>query len=440
MSTFTYQELLSVDILHDYYLERIDDNGSSTWVFPDQYTIVNDLQLVPTAKTSRLLRNMRMLFQPTQTGFRIMVQSTASVLDASEHQTVIGLPRNLRLQFLIEIRNPHFLNFTNLRLSGQGPHIYHFSNNLPGLSSPFLSRTLPNFPDTPDGSNRYQLGDLVRQGGNVHEAITNVASSEPFSTTNFRELPHDATYVSAADRMRVRSNLYRYTAANDTPGETIQFELLNENGAIQDLGLIPNTGQPQGSFTTSAQAENRIVHDINLAAFPSGQYSMRITRAGGTTVEQFYLLQDANNRACWGMLELDAFSGITDYAFAEESIDAILGIRETLLRPRQFQLRFRNRTTVWRYFDQNYNELTYAEDNTNTVTLNRRLRLDLRNQFRFEKFTNDPIYESGAHIGPADFELDPVPDASVALIFPERDASDPELIREVYSEIYLNQP
>ena len=147
----TYGLLFEVTFLHNYFL----NNGEETFAsmtnadkqkMLQQFNTDAFLILTPTLETNTVLKNYKMTFKKTKTGFRIYTK----VKD--EFEPFIKIPANLNLTFLIKINDYHFENYTNLDFALT--QAYHFSNVKP-LTEPVSFEYLPKISDNKLISNAY---------------------------------------------------------------------------------------------------------------------------------------------------------------------------------------------------------------------------------------------------------------------------------------------
>jgi hypothetical protein len=151
----TYGLLFEVTFLHNYFL----NNGEETFAsmtnadkqkMLQQFNTDAFLVLTPTLETNTVLKNYKMTFKKTKTGFRIYTK----VKD--EFEPFIKIPANLNLTFLIKINDYHFENYTNLDFALT--QAYHFSNVKP-LTEPVSFEYLPKISDNKLISNAYLVSE-----------------------------------------------------------------------------------------------------------------------------------------------------------------------------------------------------------------------------------------------------------------------------------------
>ncbi|WP_281233238.1 hypothetical protein [Flavobacterium gelatinilyticum] len=151
----TYGLLFEVTILHNYYL----DNGEKTFAAMSaddkekmlkNFSVDSFLTIQPTLETNTELRNHKMLFKKSKTGFRIYTKIK------EPDEPFLKIPASLTLNFIITINNFQFENFTNLDFAFS--KVFLFSNVKP-LTEPITFQYLPKINETKLISNSYLVSE-----------------------------------------------------------------------------------------------------------------------------------------------------------------------------------------------------------------------------------------------------------------------------------------
>lgn len=151
----TYGLLFQVTILHNYFL----NNGEETFAsmtddkkekMLQQFSADAFITVMPTLDTNIVLKNYKMVFKKTKTGFGVYVK----VKDESD--PFIKVPADLNLKFLININDYQFENYTNLDFALT--RAYLFSNVKP-LTEPVSFKYLPKISDNKLISNAYLVSE-----------------------------------------------------------------------------------------------------------------------------------------------------------------------------------------------------------------------------------------------------------------------------------------
>ncbi|WP_264536443.1 hypothetical protein [Flavobacterium sp. N1736] len=155
--SLTYGLLFEVTLLHNYFL----NNGEETFQSMSASAKEKILQsfstdafttITPTLETNTILRNYKMVFKKTKTGFRIYVK----VKETDEADPFIKIPADLNLNFLIAINDYQFENYTNLDFAYN--QVFLFSN-VKSLKEPVTFEYLPKINDNKLISNEYLVSE-----------------------------------------------------------------------------------------------------------------------------------------------------------------------------------------------------------------------------------------------------------------------------------------
>lgn len=123
-----YSELFQVNILHRFYLNNgLDDFGSMNDEDQEKrlenYNFQTFIRVVPTVETHRIITGHRLSIQVTGNGFKIW----AKVDETDNKMPFISLDDDLRLSFLLQIKDPLFYNYTDLKPENTDK-LYYLSN------------------------------------------------------------------------------------------------------------------------------------------------------------------------------------------------------------------------------------------------------------------------------------------------------------------------
>ncbi|WP_433777987.1 hypothetical protein [Flavobacterium anhuiense] len=165
----TYGLLFQVTLLHNYFL----NNGEETFAsmtddkkekMLQQFSADAFITVTPTLETNIVLKNHKMVFKKTKTGFGVYVK----VKD--ESVPFIKVPADLNLKFLININDYQFENYTNLDFALT--RAYLFSNVKP-LTEPVSFKYLPKISDNKLISNAYLVSEKT-----TSDLLSTLQSSE----------------------------------------------------------------------------------------------------------------------------------------------------------------------------------------------------------------------------------------------------------------------
>jgi hypothetical protein len=396
-----YKKILDFELWHGYYLGQPDN----LTILPVDYDISNLLTIEPTPDCLALLKNLRWVFRTHPHGASIFV--SVSQVGTGEFQPQISIDRLERLTFWLVVRDPNFTNFTNLALEKTSTKIYYCSN-LSGSqvsSLLFLTQPLPAYTAKAE----YTLGQLVNRGGKTLEALKYQAVSPKIpNDRDWNTLP-GSQYVSELDYLSRQSLTRAYTSPNANPGDIFQLKLVDINGVeTLAVNVIASAQHPPGKS---------IQLDLNFTGQSPGRYQLT---ENGTEIANFVIADPIANRSTLGLVEISLNSSKIKPAFAFLKLQA----GQTLISPKTYIIRFKNRLTRWRYNYQQPHGFTTA------------------NIPNFE-IINEKTYATKQLLGlrsPStnlltDGKDRPLPSPTVTLIKPELDAD--RNLTNIFSDIHL---
>lgn len=153
----TYGLLFEVTLFHNYFLNSGEDtyDGMSTAdkkKMLQKYDSNSFAIVTPTVETNTRLRDHKMVFKPTKTGFRVYIK----VKEDNDTDPFISVPADLKLDFKISISEYQFENYTNLEFALN--QMLLFSNTKPE-TEPVTFKYIPNFSDNVLISNDYLVSE-----------------------------------------------------------------------------------------------------------------------------------------------------------------------------------------------------------------------------------------------------------------------------------------
>ena len=167
MNKQAFVKLLEMRIWHDYSFigEIIPD------LVPLSYNVHELIEIVPSQRTQKILKDYDLLFKTTSAGFIVLVRlkhedSLASFtsFEASE-----------KLTFYLYSKHPYFSTMTNLPQVTFDKHLLYFNNldknilQLGNRNVLHISKSLPAYD--PDFLDSYKMGEVIRKDGKVWEVI-----------------------------------------------------------------------------------------------------------------------------------------------------------------------------------------------------------------------------------------------------------------------------
>ena len=268
-----YRKLLEVEIRHDYFLLP-----GSVEKYPAGYDIFSIMTIMPSAQASKLMRDHKMVFRRTATGFIIFIQAEF-ISTATGFASLVDINPGISLSFYWSLKDNRFINFTNHRLREEEKKIYYFSNRSASQagSITYLNNAIPPFGTTYPDEVLYHLGDIVSQAGETHEMIEKEAPVIGFPGVPpvwQRINTSVVNYVNPGDRLRWQFSRFHHKRSNTSPGEFITYKLFDADGQPADLGFIKGTNRPQNEYRTSIITNEAVDHIIDLSHLDPGKYSM----------------------------------------------------------------------------------------------------------------------------------------------------------------------
>lgn len=153
----SYTLLFEATILHGYFLNdgetafnAMADEGKIKML--SKYKHDSFIEVNPTMETVTLLKNLKLLYKKTKTGFSIY--SKVDELDPAT--PFINIPVSLKLEFTMRTKDYQFENYTNLKFSNT--KLFYFSNVKPA-TEPNTFKTIPKIGDSIFISNSFMVSE-----------------------------------------------------------------------------------------------------------------------------------------------------------------------------------------------------------------------------------------------------------------------------------------
>lgn len=336
--TIKYKSLFQLDILHHYFLSGGTSNLEFSAMSDSQkaaqlkkYKLSDFLELRPDSNTKKIMRGLKQILVPTNTGIMI----TGSVNEDDEPN--IEIEEGTTWTFALVLKDPNFWNYTALRhkpsfdldnLSRNNiRRLFYFSNTSDDLTSPSLCQDMEVFSQADRAD--YLMNDLVTNNARlkVFEATQNAPAGTAPANPNaeWQEVALEA-YATRKDEMRWRSNVFNYQYKN--PDVWTKFELKDANNNV----LL--TDYAQGSTED-------MFYPINMSSYKPGKYLLDITDSNGGEQQYFYYHPEFQSESLLGIIEM---SHRTDIPFPFRLIR-----NNGKVKGKTFEIQFKNRLTHWRY-------------------------------------------------------------------------------------------
>lgn len=355
-----YNPLFTVEIWHDFFLDFRNKNNPYELKnqLPKGYDFSKFLEVQPSPYTQQLLSRYGLLWRPSRHGFTVFSEALPIPGEIKSFHTAIPLDSTIHFEFLLLVKDPQFLNFSNIPIDRLNGDIIHFNNKIHNASGDrlYIHQTLNKFSNTA----KYAIGELVFNniGDRLYESIAASTIQENLQNRNKwaefiyyqetdeeKEIIKQIQAVSSQDFLPKQTGSFKYSRENDLPGELIHFQLFDINNHQVDLGYIKGTTIPQGELKAPEDPNSTIEHSLDLSWLESGKYSLSIT--GETKPLTFYFFNFPVLQPCLGIIEVFGNCPTENNFFEEVEID---GKRITQIHAKTYTIRFKNRTTRWRYF------------------------------------------------------------------------------------------
>jgi hypothetical protein len=333
--TLQYETLFEINILHHYHLDNGDNvydtlSDDDKLDFSKKYNAGDFLDIYPTGTTRSILGGYHIVCKPTYRG----------LITGIPYETIGGkaIPQlvpgdNDVFSFAIQLNDPLFANYTVLPLRPQTGMVYYFTND-PAFAPrvfPHLSANAPVYTAAQD----YYAGEMLTDNNATPAKLFIAQQKNNLDPADAGTPPgnwvEDAlvsgkplSYAGSADLIQRFSALFTYivTVAGKLPALTIK----NRQGAAVTVETITETGDLN-------------VLKANLESLPEGLYTADIATADLSYTDSFYFYHTTDNTA-WGIVDICVKTSDTAYNLLNA---------DTSLRSPEFKLRFKNRSTFWRY-------------------------------------------------------------------------------------------
>lgn len=306
--TTSYSILATVSLRHDYY-----SDGRCP-----------DFQVRPTEQTQAVMRGLSILSR--------MIGDTLVLLVKVDEagKAYQSLPRDLRLNFYLELVNTDFLNFSNApAANGMAcycSNIFHTEI----ADTLYVNSPVPAF----NAAKSYLIGDMVADGGAIYEAIRPVSpGSHATADADFWQLRLSEQYVHSGDLI-ILSDGSLHLDVTAAGSFAVDIFSLNLQTRVFDV-LVESQALSFPANVTELS--------LNLQHLPPAKYRIAING-----LDHFvYIDRTASYARVYGILELyNCFPAADDFGWVDAD-----GIPKGL----DHELRFANRLAIWKYITRTTN-------------------------------------------------------------------------------------
>lgn len=325
-----YKTLFDVLIYHHYFL----DDGATDFesMPPDEqqsqlrrYHLTDFLAIRPSVDSQKSLKNHRLIFKNTETGFTVVASADMQNPDKAAIDV-----NNLELTFFLTRKDMFFDNYSLIALKKEVQQHYYLSNlnGLSGGTFPSLNYPAPEFTS----GQKYNMGDLVLFSGNLYEAIENISNA----TTNPGE--GNSGWRSLTNR--------RYTNNNDLMNfHTGRLPFRLDTPDVEFTATIKDRFDRQTATMESSTLHDKRDFSMEISGLAEGKHRLIVTNnddGSELLTNTFFSLKEKKPDNFLGVVNILGDVGIADYNLVNGSGE---------LSAPGFHVRFRNRSTYWRYID-----------------------------------------------------------------------------------------
>jgi len=370
-----YKILFEVQLLHEYYLqntkgisffEQTTDQQRADFLMEklrqDQYRLLRDWDIQPLPATAVLMKNYHLRLLPTATGFKGAIEVKKVMQGGTVAYTpFVPIPPDAAFRFAIAPRNADALAFTSIRMRRTLPAQYYFSNDNTTGTKVFPSLSVP--VPANDNTRQYEQGELSKVGADVSEYL-NKPGTAPNDPSQWRKIKGNG-FVHEGDRLLLPFTFqYFFPPAAQVNSGTATLESITGGASLQRTFTASGASQVRLDFSTPLP-DNSLLAD--------GWYSLKVT--GDNNFAAQHLLYASRTEMYKagniGVIELRADAAGDSFAMLDPD-----GTLKTKLQPDGtkiphtiYELRFRSRSSYWRYFPQHGQTLVFSNHANNLLTV-----------------------------------------------------------------------
>ncbi|MBE0662681.1 MAG: hypothetical protein IH597_09450 [Bacteroidales bacterium] len=345
--TITYNKLFEVKILHHFFLNKgetvfdsmTDEDKALTML---QYDVRDFFDIYPSPECQKTLNAHNCVFKATSQGIIIGVRAESDDQNPPTLSLFNPFDDDQVFTFVIQLKDMGFMNYTALPFIGNSGKMYVFRNLTSGSSRSFPS--ISSNPPVYEADTEYYPGDML---GNHPDNLTTLFTALNKTTnpvTNSVDWMIETladnvplAYVNINDQHSVVRGmlLYKVSETDVTPSITVK--------TAAGVTITPEINILAGEYRTV---------QVDMRGFPDGFYTIHFESADPIYDDDiaFYLFQQRSNP--FGIINLTLHSDSPDYSMIDGN---------GFLRSPEYELRFRNRRTYWRYVGKVFNANSVTE-------------------------------------------------------------------------------
>lgn len=347
--TITYKRLFELHIHHGFFLNQgVDDfydlSASKREKILENYNLQKEIEITPTKECKRLLERLQMKYTTLARGLIVGLEVEEPTSDnPNQYLPRIPVDTGTAFTFRIKLKNSMLASVSSSRMRPNIPGILYFSNFRDIEEMTFPSLALSPAAYLPTRS--YEAGELVKVADKIYESVKTVPlnttpPTDPPADVFWQEIP-DKQYLSYRNRMLVPSK-FEYTFTTN-PGESITEGTISlSNDELEDPIEIP--------FSFEEPVSSMLV-DLEKEEVESGFYDFQISTTDNSYIDshKIYLNDDLYDRGAFAIVEIAHEPELEDFRLFEPSGILRLNDDQSDTEHPGFQIRIRNRSTVWKY-------------------------------------------------------------------------------------------
>ena len=332
--TVEYKTLFEIRIIHHYFLDngeqlfdKLDDSTKND--FLTKYHVHDFINIVPTESCDKILKNLNCIYKNTSTGLIVKIQVKKQ---NDKYVPCIDIDKDVSFRFRLEFIDINFNNYTSLPLDAGKKQIFYFQTRFleKARKLPFLSQCPFTFAE----DEYHAAGDmLVNNKDNptqlyIAKKATDVA-------------PPSADWIN--DPL-VNSNILFYANKNDLLRVENDFLIFPFQQSNLDIPVsIRNVRNENFKPDYTVRKDNNLTElTVNLKNLPEDVYYINME----PYKKEFpFFLMKEKNAETKGIIEISAQSNNKDFNILND---------DNTLKEQIFELRFKNRYTLWKFFGKDF--------------------------------------------------------------------------------------
>lgn len=400
--SITYNILFEVKIMHHFFLNRGTAIFDSMSVADQadvmlKYDVREIFEIVPTEECMKIMNANKCIFKATSSGIIVGLRAESNQQQPPKFKPFSSLADDLAFTFIVKLRDFDFMNYTALPFTGNSGQAFIFQNIVAGAPKKFPA--LSAIPPVFEAAKEYLPGDMLSDNASnqtkLFTALRKTTQNTSTATDWLTELSAanlPMQYANANDRYPLVRGIFTYPVkdADTEPTATVK--------TATGITVTPKVTLLAGDFRSV---------QIDMRELPDGFYTVHFESAAPAYSDDvaFYLLQQREN----------PFAIIRLHVKSDNAAYSMLDPQGFMLSP-VYELRFRNRSTHWRYVGKKFNDASVTS-----------APLPLT---RFGFIENVAVPDKDGHL------VDNLPNPAVSIIKTEALTKTTE--KNFYSEIHIN--